>query len=70
MDALTQTQRREMYDEIADLIIRYGKDKTAKRMLKAFFNELKQVETSKELSAMQFVLTSLSYLLAITFPTK
>lgn len=70
MDALTQTQRREMYDEIADLIIRYGKDKTAKRMLKAFFNELKQVETSKELTAMQFVLTSLSYLLAITFPTK
>lgn len=70
MDSLTQTQRRDMYDEIADLIIRYGKDKTAKRMLKAFFNELKQVETSKELSAMQFVLTSLSYLLAITFPTK
>lgn len=70
MDALTQTQRRQMYDEIADLIIRYGKDKTAKRMLKTFFNELKQVETSKELTAMQFVLTSLSYLLAITFPTK
>lgn len=70
MDSLTQTQRCKMYDEIADLIIRYGKDKTAKRMLKAFFNELKQVETSKELSAMQFVLTSLSYLLAITFPTK
>ena len=70
MDVLTQTQRLQMYDEIADLIIRYGKDKTAKRMLKAFFNELKQVETSKELTAMQFVLTSLSYLLAITFPTK
>ena len=70
MDALTQTQRRKMYDEIADLITRYGKDKTAKKMLQAFFNELKQVETSKELTAMQFVLTSLSYLLAITFPTK
>lgn len=70
MDSLTQTQRRKMYDEIADLIIRYGKDKTAKRMLKAFFNELKQVETSTELSIMQFTLASLRYLLAITFPTK
>ena len=70
MDALTQTQRRKMYDEIADLIIRYGKDKTAKRMLKAFFNELKQVETSRELNIMKFTLASLRYLLAITFPTK
>ena len=70
MDALTQTQKRKMYDELAELIIRYGKDKTAKKMLKAFFNELKQVETSKELCNMEFVLISLRYLLEITFPTR
>lgn len=70
MDALTQTQRHEMYDELSELIVRYGKDKTAKKMLTDYFNELKQVKTSKELTAMQFVLTSLRYLLAITFPTK
>lgn len=70
MDALTQTQRHEMYDELSELIVRYSKDKTAKKMLTAYLNELKQVKTSKELTAMQFVLTSLSYLLAITFPTK
>lgn len=70
MDSLTQTQKRKMYDEIADLIIRYGKDKTAKRMLKAFFNELKHVETSTELNIMKFTLASLRHLLAITFPNK
>ena len=70
MDALTTKQKNQMYDEISELVIKYGKDKTAQRMLKAFFNELKQVKTSKELISMSFVLTSLSYLLEITFPTK
>ena len=37
MDALTTKQKNQMYDEIAALLIKYGKEKTAKRMLKAFF---------------------------------
>ena len=70
MDALTTKQKYQMYDEISELLIKYGKDKTAKRMIESFFQEVKKVETSKELTAMSFVLTSLSYLLEITFPTK
>lgn len=70
MDALTTKQKNQMYDEISELVIKYGKDKTARRMLKAYVTELKKVETSKELTSMAFVLTSLSYLLEITFPTK
>lgn len=70
MDALTTNQKNQMYDEIAELLIKYGKDKTAKRMIGSFFQKVKKVETSKELIRMTFVLTSLSYLLEITFPTK
>lgn len=70
MDALTTKQKNQMYDEISELVIKYGKDKTAQRMLKAYFTELKKVETSKELTSMSFVLTSLAYILKITFPTK
>lgn len=70
MDALTTKQKNQMYDEVSELLVRYGKDKTAKRMIKAFFHELQKVETSKELFNMGFALISLKYLLAITFPTK
>lgn len=70
MDALTTKQRDQMYDEIAELVIRYGKNAIARRMIKAYVTELKKVETSKELTNMAFVLTSLAYLLEITFPTK
>lgn len=70
MDVLTTKQRDQMYDEIADLVIRYGKNAIARRMIKAYVTELKKVETSKELISMGFVLTSLAYLLEITFPTK
>ena len=70
MDALTTKQKNQMYDEIAELLIKYGKDKTAKRMLKAFFHEVQEVETSKELSNMGIVLISLKHLMEITFPTK
>lgn len=70
MDALTTKQKNQMYDEISELVIKYGKDKTAQRMLKAYVTELKKVETSKELTSMSFVLTSLAYILKITFPTK
>ena len=70
MDALTTKQKNQMYDEIADLLIKYGKDKTAKRMLKAFFHEVQEVETSKKLCNMGIVLISLKHLLEITFPTK
>ena len=70
MDALTTKQKNQMYDEISELVIKYGKDKTAKRMIGYFFQEVQKVETSKELISMTFVLTSLSYLLEITFPTK
>lgn len=70
MDALTTKQKYQMYDEISELIIKYGKDKTAKRMIASFFQEVQKVETSKELISMSFVLTSLAYLLEITYPTK
>lgn len=70
MDALTTKQKYQMYDENSELIIKYGKDKTAKRMIGSFFQEVQKVETSKELMSMAFVLTSLRYLLEITFPTK
>lgn len=70
MDALTTKQKYQMYDEISELIIKYGKDKTTKRMIASFFQEVQKVETSKELISMSFVLTSLSYLLEITFPNK
>lgn len=70
MDALTTKQKNQMYDEISELVIKYGKDKTAKRMIRSFFQEVQKVETSKELISMTFVLTSLSYLLEMTFPPK
>lgn len=70
MDALTTKQKYQMYDEIGELLLKYGKDKTAKRMIASFFQEVQKVETSKELISMSFVLTFLSYLLEITFPTK
>lgn len=70
MDALTTKQKYQMYDEIGESLLKYGKDKTAKRMIASFFQEVQKVETSKELISMSFVLTSLRYLLEITFPTK
>ena len=70
MDALTTKQKNQMYDEIAELLIKYGKDKTAKRMIKAFFHEVQEVETSKELCNMRIILVSLKHLLKITFPSK
>ena len=70
MDALTTNQKDKMYDEIGELLFKYDKDKTAKRMIKSFFQEVQEVETSKELRNMQIVLASLKYLLKITFPTK
>lgn len=70
MDALTTKQKNQMYDEISELVLKYSKDKTAKRMIESFFQEVQKVETSKELISMSWVLTSLRYLLEITFPTK
>lgn len=60
----------KFFAKVAELVIKYGKDKTAKRMIASFFQEVQKVETSKELISMSFVLTSLEYLLEITFPTK
>lgn len=70
MDKLTAKQKDKMYDEIGELLFKYDKDKTAKRMIKSFFQEVQEVETSKELCNMGIVLISLKYLLKITFPTK
>ena len=70
MDALTTKQKNQMYDEIAELLIKYGKDKTAKRMIRAFFHEVQEVKTSKELCNMGIVLISLKHLMETTFPTK
>lgn len=70
MDALTTKQKNQIYNEIGDLLIKYGKDKTAKRMIKALFHEVQEVKTSKELCNMGIVLISLKHLMEITFPTK
>ena len=70
MDKLTAKQKDEMYDEIGELLFKYDKDKTAKRMIKSFFQEVQEVETSKELCNMRIILLSLKHLLKITFPTK
>ena len=37
MDKLTAKQKDKMYDEIGELLFKYDKDKTAKRMIKSFF---------------------------------
>jgi hypothetical protein len=70
MDALTTKQKNQMYDEITDLVLRYGSNLTAKRMIKAFFNKVKAVRNAREFSAMEITLVALKYLLEITFPTK
>ena len=70
MDKLTTNQKDKMYDEIGELLFKYDKDKTAKRMIKSFFQEVQEVETSKELCNMRIILVSLKHLLKITFPTK
>ena len=70
MDKLTANQKNKMYDEIEYLLFKYDKDKTAKRMIKAFLREVQEVETSKELCNMQIVSASLNHLLKITFPKK
>ena len=70
MDKLTANQKNKMYDEIEYLLFKYDKDKTAKRMIKAFFQEVQEVQTSKELCNMRIILVALKHLLKITFPTK
>ena len=70
MDKLTAKQKDEMYDEIGELLFKYDRDRTAKRMIKSFFQEVQEVETSKELCNMRIVLESLKHLLKITFPSK
>ena len=70
MDKLTAKQKDEMYDEIGELLFKYDKDRTAKRMIKSFFQEVQEVETSKELCNVGIVLISLKHLLEITFPNK
>ena len=70
MDVLSTKQKTQMYDEIEYLLFKYDKDKTAKRMIKAFLHEVQEVETSKELCNMKIVSASLKHLLKITFPNK
>ena len=70
MDKLTAKQKGKMYDEIGELLFKYDKDRTAKRMIKTFFQEVQEVETSKELCNMRIVLASLKHLLKITFTSK
>ena len=70
MDKLTANQKNKMYDEIEYLLFKYDKDRTAKRMIKAFLHEVQEVDTSKDLCNMRIVLASLKHLLKITCPTK
>lgn len=70
MDKLTAKQKDEMYDDIGELLFKYDKDRTAKRMIKSFFQEVQEVESSKELCNMRIILVSLKHLLKITFPNK
>lgn len=70
MDKLTANQKNKMYDEIEYLLFKYDKDRTAKRMIKAFLHEVQEIDNSKDLCNMKIVLASLKHLLKITFPTK
>lgn len=70
MDALTKKQKNQMCGKITDLLVKYGNNKTVKRMIIEVFHKVDNLETTKDLNNMQIVLTSLSYLLEITFPTK
>ena len=70
MDKLSANQKNKMYDEIEYLLFKYDKDKTAKRMIKAFLHEVQALEPSKELCNMKIVSASLKHLLKITFPNK
>lgn len=70
MDKLTQVQKDRMYDDIAELTLKYGRYPIAKRMIKAFFERVKTVTNTREFSAMEITLVSLQYLLEITFPTR
>lgn len=70
MDTLTIKHINKMYSEITNLELRYGKDKAARRMIKAYFEEVKKAETSKDLRNMEVVLISLRFLLKITYPNK
>mgnify|MGYP003554303743 FL=1 len=70
MDGLTAKQKDKMYGEIEYLLFKYDKDKTAKRMIKAFLHEVQEIDNSKDLCNMQIVSASLKHLLKITFPNK
>lgn len=70
MDKLTANQKNKMYDEIEYLLFKYDKDKTAKRMIKAFLQEVQEIDNSKELCNMKIISASLKHLLKITFPNK
>lgn len=70
MDKLTQVQKNRMYDDIAELTLKYSRYPMAKRMIKAFFERVKTVNNTREFSAMELTLVSLQYLLEITFPTR
>lgn len=70
MDKLTQVQKDRMYDDIAELTLKYGRYPMAKRMIKEFFERVKTVNSTREFSAMEITLVSLQYLLEITFPTR
>lgn len=70
MDKLTQVQKDRMYNDIAELMLTYSRYPMAKRMIKAFFERVKTVNSTREFSAMEITLVSLQYLLEITFPTK
>lgn len=70
MDKLTANQKNKMYDEIEYLLFKYDKDRTAKRMIKAFLHEVQDIDNSKDLCNMKIVLVSIKHLLKITFPTK
>lgn len=70
MDKLTQVQKDRMYNDIAELTLKYGRYPMAKRMIKEFFERVKTVTNTREFSAMELTLISLQYLLEITFPTK
>ena len=70
MDALTTKQKNQIIDDIEYLLFKYDKDKTAKRMIKAFLQEVQDIENSKELCNMQIISASLKHLLKITFTNK
>ena len=70
MDTLTEKKKAALYSEAAKMILLNRNNLAIKRMLAAFQKQLVEADTTKEITNMQIVFTSLKYLLEITYTNK